>query len=576
MIGSACLAAIVLVVLHAGAPYLIKRSTLQSEVAAQLRTTTGLTIEMRHARFDLLPRPRVIMSDVRVSDPAGSLVVDATRIVGDVRLLPLIVGRVELAAASLEQPRVALSLDGPPMNSDTTIGRAVRRVASSVDGSDRRLGAVTFVNGTIEVTRRAQQVAPPLNEVNATLDWRNLDTAATLVGSLRAAGVAIDLSAWIAQPSRLLRGDRSAIVVRVHSAPLDMSANGDLAAGDGAGFKGRVIASAPSLAALAALACPGLDLPAPFADASLDGSTTLRIDRDGVPTLDLQRFEFRADGNRFEGTLAYVGGARPLVSGTLATSQVSLAPFLVHAPSATDAMRHWSTTRLGPVRLDAADLDLRVSATRLRIASTFIDDAALSVMTRGERLEFSLSEGKAYGGAVRARISLGPAAEGLNLRAAATLTDGDLAALSWDGLGRQVATGMLSASANVDASGDSVAALMRNMQGWARSRATSGDIWNLAGASNEGGGPPWFRNARTPFVSLDLGARIADGTATLDEGTMLGPIAATLTGTADLVGRRLDLRANVRAPSASELRLAIGGSFDDVAVGPARDGAAPP
>ena len=571
MTGLASVAAAALVALHAGAPYLVKRGTLQREVTAQLRSTTGLALTTRQARFDLLPRPRVIMSGVHVSDPTGSVVLDAPRLVGDVRLLPLVVGRVELASVSLEAPHLALDLDGQPMTPDNTLGRAVRRRAVPADGSDRRLGIVTFTAGTVSVVRHAGQVMPALTEVNATLDWRDLDAAATLTGSFDAAGVAVELAAWIAQPARLVQRDRSSIVLRLHSAPLDLSANGALALGAAPNFKGRVIAAAPSLAALVALACPEIELPAPFANASLEGDATLRLD--AVPALDLQKFAFHADGNGVEGTLAYVGGARPLVAGTLATTALSLAPFLARAPAATDGAHHWSASPFGPVRLGTVDLDLRVSATRLRIASAAIDDAALSVMTRGDRLEVGLNEGKAYGGALKGRVSVGAAAEGVNLRAAAVLTGADLATLGWDVFGRQVATGTLSASAGIDSGGDSVAALMRNAQGWARSRATDGDLLGFGSARRDG--PPLLRGARTPFESLSLAARIVDGTVVLDEGAMRSPDAATnLSGTVDLGARRLDLRARVHAPNAPDARLDIGGGFDDVSIGAAPDGAA--
>ena len=93
---------IVLVVGNAAGPYLFRVATLQSEIATQVRLTTGLTLATpARARFDLLPSPRIKMSGVHVSDPSGTMTIDADTLQGEVRLLPLLVGRLELASATL-------------------------------------------------------------------------------------------------------------------------------------------------------------------------------------------------------------------------------------------------------------------------------------------------------------------------------------------------------------------------------------------------------------------------------------------------------------------------------------------
>ena len=70
---------------------------------------------------------------------------------------------------------------------------------------------------------------------------------------MRAAGTVTEVAAWIEQPSALMRSDRSATTLRLHSAPLDLTASGDVMGAGTTSFKGHVAASAPSLAALMAL-----------------------------------------------------------------------------------------------------------------------------------------------------------------------------------------------------------------------------------------------------------------------------------------------------------------------------------
>ena len=74
-------------------------------------------------------------------------------------------------------------------------------------------------------------------------------------------------------------------------------------------------------------------------------------------------------------------------------------------------------------------------------------------MTRGKRTEISLNDGKAYGGAAKGRASIGVSDGVVSLRGAGTIDDADVASLSWDLLGRQVAAGTLSGAFNIDTSG---------------------------------------------------------------------------------------------------------------------------
>ncbi len=239
---------------HAAGPYLFRVATLQSEIATQVRVTTGLTLATPgRARFDLLPSPRIKMAAVHVSDPSGTLTIDAEAVEGEVRLLPLLVGRLELASATLTKPRLVIDLDGRPVPPDSLIGRAIHAHTGAVAGGDQRLGAVTLVDGTATLVSRTPRHLPQFSDIDMTVDWRDLDSPATLTGTMRVAGTATDVAAWIEQPSALMRGDRSAATLRLRSAPLDLTASGDVTAAATTSFKGQLTASAPSLPGLVAL-----------------------------------------------------------------------------------------------------------------------------------------------------------------------------------------------------------------------------------------------------------------------------------------------------------------------------------
>jgi AsmA protein len=579
--GLALLVVVLLLIAGVAAPYVFSGTTLEGEVAAQLKATTGLKlISNGGASFNLLPTPHITLTDVVLKRTDGALDIAAASLDGEVRFLPMIVGRLELASATLTAPKIALDLDAGGMTPDSTIGRALHGLAPGTDG-DSRLGKVSLVDGSAVIKTKGRARTPKLGDINLVIDWPDVNSPATLTGSLSIDGEATDVAAWAAQPSALLRGDTSPIALRVHAAPLDVSANGDLTSTSVTLFKGHMAMSAASVPALLARFGDPRRMLAPFANVSLRGDTTIAVDNDDKTTIDLQALQLDLDGNRYEGTLAYESGDKPSLSGTLATETLVLAPFLSSEPSLADAQHRWTRSALVAGGGDLVNFDLRLSATHLRCEPFTIDDAALSVMTRGPRTEISLNEGRAYGGTIKARASVGVANGIVSLRGAGTVTDADVAGLSWDALGRQVAAGLVSGSLNIDTSGDSPAALMAHLQGWTKLHAHDGEISGLdlgrglqaLAAQHSATSLAAFRRGRTPYSDIALDLRLADGVATIESGTMTGSAAVVgMTGTADIGNRGLDLAATAAKPDdprpADALSVAIKGSFDAPAVTP--------
>jgi uncharacterized protein involved in outer membrane biogenesis len=202
-------------------------------------------------------------------------------------------------------------------------------------------------------------------------------------------------------------------------------------------------------------------------------------------------------------------------------------------------------------------------------------------MTRGDRTEIVLADGKAYGGDVRARASVGIAGDALSLRGMGTLAGADAATLSWDALGRQVATGSLSGSASFDAMGPSPAALIDHLNGSIDARVNGGEFSLLdlgrglraSDARRLESAMPSIGSARAPFRDLSFGLRLVDGSATLEDAVLHGTaLTMKATGAVDLPAR--ELHVAVAASPAGEtgegagkpLRIELGGSFDKILV----------
>ncbi len=564
----------------AAAPGLFKGATLRSDIVEQVHASMGLTLKVDGAvRFELLPKPHVEMVDLHIADKSGALRIDAESLQGEVRFLPLLVGRLEIASAVLQRPHLVIDLDAGASAPEGKMGRPLHpSPVGSMPG--QRLGALTLVDGSAVLKSRARARDMLFQAVNVTIDWRNFDAPATLTGGLTFEGVDTDVAAWVAQPSALLRGDPSALTLRLHSALLDLSAGGEFAGSPIARYRGRVSLTGPSLPQALAFAGIRLPAPAPFANLSLTSDATA-----GGGAFDLTNLRLRLDGNAFEGTLAYQlgDGGASFLSGTLATEQLSLAPFIVKAPPLLDRDRRWSRDRVAPLpQADDLRLDLRISATHIRLSPYRIDDAALAVMTRDGRTDIALVDGKIYGGGVKGHVSLGSAPEGFSVRVAGSITDADASALSWDLFGRQVAAGSVSLAANLETAGDSASTLVGGLRGWIKGRAVDGDISGLGTAVSDpttGSGNALataLGKGRTPFDAAEMTLQIAGGQAAVEKGELRrADLLLKLSGMADVGQRRFDLTGVLGRPGgAGTPAFTIKGPFDRAVL--AQDQAASP
>lgn len=549
------------------APHAFDARLIGAEVAGQLRATAGLEVETRgRMRFTLLPTPHILAQGVEVLDPTHTLTMRADELRGTVRLLPLLVGRVELTTVTLRHPELTIDLDGRPMPPDSTIGRVLRAPPSEDTIESRPLGSVTFVDGTVRILSRRWSRTVVLTRANATVDWPDVESPATLTGAVDVEGTTADVALWLAQPALLLRGGHTATTLTIHAAPLELAANGNLGLALAASFRGHLSASSPSGADLLALARAAAPPPARLANLSLTSDVVASLAHDGQTAIDLPNLVLRADENDYEGTLSIqTGAAKPLVAGTLASNQLSLAPFLNAMPTVTEAGHHWSTRPLPSSGDGPVDLDFRISANHLRLGPFSVDDAALGVITRGDRTEIGLIESRAYGGTFKGRVSVGGAAAGVDLRGTGAFDGVDLATVGWDAFGRQIAAGHATGAYAFEAAGASVAALVGSLSGSARLSVGDGELSTLDLAHVLDPSRTGASSGRTPFTHADIDLRFARGEAQIESGALDGPGGRLmLGGSVGLAKRDLDVRIGApNSPGGAQPLATIRGAWDD-------------
>jgi AsmA protein len=543
------------------APWTFSGSALRLEVINQIRKSTGLTTLPRgRSSFAILPQPHIKIDDISFADTSGALIVNAEYLKGYLRILPLFAGRLEIATATLYRPEMVIDIDDKPTPDAGAIARAAdaKPATPEAAASDTaRLGIVSIVDGRAQLTSKFAHSNTQIDNINMTIDWRSISSPATLTGQVRWHDVQADVATWIAKPSELLRGDQSPVTFQIKSDLVSFSTNGIFSVGPRLQYEGRIAATAPSLRDFIRKTGYTLPVPGHF------GEMVLGCDAKLTPhDAALSNLRLRLDGNDYEGTLAVQNDRqRPAISGTLASNFLSLKPYLTKLPAVLAANRQWNSEPFQLQGISFADLDLRISAARAVLGPVRLEDAAISLMTKNGHIDLTLAEAKAYNGLVKARASLATSDDEktLEVRANGTMLNVDLASLSNDIFGREKFSGAATGSGNIEMSGDSIAGLMRNLDGRAQIRVTQGAILGVDFAKILS--PAEKRplqiigelgSGQTPFDMNSFGIQLKKGTAEIDNGLLIGPDARlAFAGSASVTQRTWSIHATATPADAA-------------------------
>ncbi|MGA7383781.1 MAG: AsmA family protein [Methylocella sp.] len=582
----------------AAAPWAFSNAALRNEIAAQIRRVTGLAaISQGRAVFVVLPQPHISIDGVSFADPSGALRIDARYFKGYVRLAPLFAGRIEIASAALGQPEMHIDLDGRPMPPDRVIGRAADvspATAEAALADAARLGAVTLVDGRARLISKQLSTDLSIDAINMTLDWRKLGAAAMVTGQARIRGENAAIAAWIASPAELLRGQQSALSLKIDGPSFSLSADGGLASMPKWQFHGHIHAGALSVRTLLERAGYVVPLPGPFNDFDANCEATI-----AAASTVLSGLHLRVDGNEFEGTLAFQArDAASVLSGTLAANRLSLRPFLSSLSPAAGRDGQWNRDPFDLKEYGSADLDFRISASHMLFSNFEIEDAAFSLMRNGNRVELTLAGAKAYQGTIKGRATFDVRENGVGMQTTGAISGADLAALSFDAFGWPEFYGALTGMADLESAGASMSELMRNLGGTAQIDVAQGQLGgiDLDSLPHRIDKSPLalladIHRGRTAFERAGFGLRFVKGVARIEQGKLDNPsLRLSFGGTVDFAERGLDLHA-VAMPSTGmakpgkeilKFRFDVGGSWDDLAFSPdvrdliRRSGAAAP
>jgi AsmA protein len=560
----------------AAAPWTVSQNAQIDAIGKGLRDSLDLRLAA-HGRsvFAVLPRPHIRIYDVNLDYRDGAATVAASSLKVDLGFPGLFTGRLDLARVVLADATFAV---------DPARAWIDRPSGAAAPQWDKAPDVIEATNAKAILKQPGGESRPIAEQCDARLDIGQASAPLSLIGhcvlpTLSGGDSATRFALWVAKPGDLRNGKDSSVDLRAEGENFQLSLGGGLSLWPKPLFRGHVAGLAPSLRQAAEWFGLTIPLPGRYRDATVKGDAL--IDPGSIA---FSQLTITIDGNALEGAASVrLDTPRPQISATLAGAEVNLNPMFEDAPS-TSANGQWSHETFAPSSLAAADLDLRLSASRARLGEFQAENTAVSAILRNGRLDLSVAGASAYSGQIHARAVVAQSGENLDVRGSASVEKIDAAALLWDMFRRQTLSGVANASVSFETKGQSFYDLANHLDARGDFSVANGELYGVdldlafrrierqpltAGVE--------LRSGRTAFDQLSAKFNIVQGQAEISEGAARSEgLALDFSGRAQIAERTLELHAvaaRVAPPPAQgakppQIGFTLSGGWDDAVLAP--------
>jgi len=559
--------------------WFINRDALRQAVEAQIRAVTGLDLVVQGSiDVSVFPASYVSFHDVGLkgggtADPALSVDV----LTANLRLLPLLLQRFQIADVMMLRPHIHVVREADGESNWTPFIETIARTMKPGADNQVSFSEIRIEDGVLAYEDAANHVSEGLDDIDLSLAWPSISRSFAATGQFNWRGERVDGAISASDFVAALSGDRSGLKARIASAPVKLAFDGTVANRTSMMMEGTLTVDSTSLrdalrwTGRAPPGSGGFGRFALKARANLVGAS-----------IALTNVNVELDGNVAEGVMTYSDNGRQTLQATLAAGALDLTPYVSTFRLLASGARDWNRQLFDLNALSATDLDMRLSAARVTVGSTQLGRTALGANLRGGALALSVGEAQMYGGIAKGSFGLARSDADADVKAQFQFTDVDLQACAAELFGITKLSGRGNVNVSLTASGSSPFGLAQSLDGTATLNGHDGAI---AGFDAEqllkrlerrplsGGGN--FRNGATPYNTLTIAVKFAEGTATAEDIRLEGPAARlTLTGTASVPAREYDLKgiaSLVSAPNTApgfELPFVVQGPWDDPLIFP--------
>jgi uncharacterized protein involved in outer membrane biogenesis len=489
-----------------------------------------------------LPVPRIVANDVTVTSADGSVSARIPRVRADLRLMPLLAGRIEFDRLYLRAPqfevRLASEIDDP-----------LQMITSHRLSQLPALPSVSITDNGAVFLRRGAGIVSSVRDINTDVMARDAGEAVQASGTLAWRGEKLEFAfatnsaARDVLPMLRLRSD----IVSVDFASARSSRQQA-----GPGLEGEVQIAARSMSRLGSWLASGSPVTLPLGSTSINGRLLVTAEGAQVSNASLM-----LGSDVLDGALDWrKRDQRWRLTGTLAGKNLDIgrpqAGIDMHRVTMPEPL---ATSQIDIDDLMAHDIDLRVSLQRVRLPGLVLSDVAGQLMASEQRLDLSISNAALYGGVARGRGSIARVPTGVEFRSQFTADRVDLAQLTADLFDLRRMTGTGSFQQTLETSGRTPAELVAHATGRFALTARNGEFLgtNLNDAMRRIERQPLsvvrdWRGGRTSFEQLSLTGVVSGGTIDITEARGLGPsFRLAMEGQVSLLERLFRLSGQVQS-----------------------------
>ena len=357
-----------------------------------------------------------------------------------------------------------------------------------------------------------------------------------------------------------LSGDRSGVKLRLSGAPVKVAFDGATSYQPTLKIEGTLSVESPSLRE-AMRWTDGSKVPfGGFGRFALRAQSQI-----GNGVVSLSGVNVELDGNTAEGVLTLATGSHRAVQGTLAADALDLTPYVASIRLLAANEHTWDQLPIALDGLSDFNLDLRLSAATIKIATAQLGRTAIAANIRGSKLDLTIGESQAFGGIAKGSLGLAGTDGGVAVTSHLQFIDVDLASCLGQVFGFHRLEGRGNLTVDVEGSGTSVMAVTNTLTGTASLAAHNGALggvnveeWlrRLERRPLSGNGD--YRSGRTPFDQFALSLKIAQGLVSIDDMHIEGPaVRIAAGGQASVPTREVDIKG-----VATLISNATGNQFD--------------
>jgi len=559
--------------------WFLNRDALREAVEAQIRAVTGLNLVVK-GPIDISVFPASYVSFHAVGLKGGTAPDPALQVdvlTANLRMLPLLLRRFEISDVMMLRPTIRVVRDSAGESNWTPFVDTIARTMKPGAENQVSFSEIRIQDGVLKYQDAANDAAETLADIDLSLAWPSISRSFAATGQFDWRGERIDGSVSASDFVALLSGDRSGLKARLASAPLKLAFDGTVANRTSLMMEGTV--TVDSLSLRNALRWTGQQAPA----GGGFGRFALKARANVVGgSVALTNVNVELDGNAAEGVMTFANNGRQTMQATLAAGNLDFTPYISTVRLLASGARDWNRQLFDLNALSATDLDMRLSAARVTVGPTKLGRTALGANLRNGTLALSIGEAQMYGGIAKGSLGIARSDTVADVRAQFQLTDVDLQAAAGELFGINKLSGRGNLNVSLVASGSSPFGLASSLDGTATLTGHDGAISGfnveqllkrlerrpLSGAGN-------FRQGSTPYDSINVALKFADGIATAEDIRVESPTSRlTLKGTASVPAREYDLKGVASLISTSnsgpgfELPFVVQGPWDDPLIFP--------